>query len=137
MRADRKRSEGRGWEGTDSEGAGPGVRAERGGAGRRPWVGVARRCGPTGSASRGGAGRGQKVRGRGLEPPVKVVVDRRTPTWLKGGTSGKEPAYQCRRRDTGSIPGWGWSLEGGHGNALQYSCLENPMDRGAWRASGT
>ena len=33
-------------------------------------------------------------------------------------------------RDTGSIPGLGRSPEGGHGNPLQYSCLENPMDRG-------
>ena len=33
-------------------------------------------------------------------------------------------------RDTGSIPGLGRSSEGGHGNPLQYSCLENPMDRG-------
>ena len=34
----------------------------------------------------------------------------------------------------GLIPGSGRSLGGGHGNALQYSCLENPMDRGAWWA---
>jgi len=38
-------------------------------------------------------------------------------------------------RDTGSIPGLGRSPGGGHGNPLQYSCLENPMDRGAWRAT--
>ena len=37
-------------------------------------------------------------------------------------------------RDMGSIPGWGRSPGGGHGNPLQYLCLENPMDRGAWRA---
>ena len=36
--------------------------------------------------------------------------------------------------DAGSIPGLGRSPGGGHGNALQYSCLENPMDRGAWWA---
>ena len=36
-------------------------------------------------------------------------------------------------RDAGSIPGLGGSPGGGHGNALQYSCLENLMDRGAWR----
>ena len=36
-------------------------------------------------------------------------------------------------RDVGLIPGTGRSLEGGDGNPLQYSCLENPMDRGAWR----
>jgi len=50
-----------------------------------------------------------------------------------GGASGKEPAYQHRkcRFDSyiGKIPG------GGHGNSLQYSCLENLMDRGAWQAT--
>ena len=39
------------------------------------------------------------------------------------------------RGDVGSIPGPGRSLGGGNGNSLQYSCLENPMDRGAWRAT--
>ena len=38
-------------------------------------------------------------------------------------------------RDMGSIPGLGRSPGGGHGNPLQYSCLENPMDRGAWWAT--
>ena len=38
-------------------------------------------------------------------------------------------------RDTGSIPGLGRSPGEGNGNSLQYSCLENPMDRGAWRAT--
>jgi len=38
--------------------------------------------------------------------------------------------------DTGSIPGWGRSPGEGNGNPLQYSCLGNPMDRGAWRATG-
>ena len=37
-------------------------------------------------------------------------------------------------RDTGSIPGLGRS-GGGNGNTLQYSCLENPMDRAAWQAT--
>ena len=37
-------------------------------------------------------------------------------------------------RDLGLIPGLGRSPGGGHGNPLQYSCLENSMDRGAWRA---
>ena len=36
--------------------------------------------------------------------------------------------------DAGSVPGSGRSPEGGNGYPLQYSCLENPMDRGAWRA---
>ena len=38
-------------------------------------------------------------------------------------------------RDVGSIPGSGRSPGGGHSNPLQYSCLENPIDRGAWWAS--
>ena len=38
-------------------------------------------------------------------------------------------------REMGSIPGSGRSPCGEHGNPLQYSCLENPMDRGAWRAT--
>ena len=38
-------------------------------------------------------------------------------------------------RDMGSIPRLGRSPGGGHSNTLQYSCLENPMDRGAWRAT--
>ena len=37
--------------------------------------------------------------------------------------------------DLGLIPGVGKSLGGGNGNSLQYSCLENAMDRGAWRAT--
>ena len=37
--------------------------------------------------------------------------------------------------DPGSIPGSGRSLGGGHGNPLQYSCLENSMDRGAWQTT--
>ena len=38
-------------------------------------------------------------------------------------------------RDLGLIPGSGRSPGGGHGNPLQYSCLENPVDRGTWRAT--
>ena len=38
-------------------------------------------------------------------------------------------------RDTGSIPGSGKSTGGGHGNPLQFSSLESPMDRGAWWAT--
>ena len=37
--------------------------------------------------------------------------------------------------DLGLIPGLGKSLGGGNGNSLQYSCLENSMDRGVWRAT--
>ena len=45
---------------------------------------------------------------------------------------GKEST--CNVGDLGSIPRLGRSPRGGHGNPLQYSCLENPMDRGAWWA---
>ena len=45
------------------------------------------------------------------------------------------PAKAGDRRNKGSIPGSGRSSGRGHGNPLQYSCLENHMDRGAWRAS--
>ena len=41
----------------------------------------------------------------------------------------------CNAGDPGSIPGLGRSPGEGNGNPLQYSCLENPMDRGAWRAT--
>ena len=50
--------------------------------------------------------------------------------WL---LSGKESA--CNPRDLDSTPGLGRSPPGGHGNPLQYSYLENSMDRGAWRAT--
>ena len=45
------------------------------------------------------------------------------------------PANAVDIRDAGSNPGLGRSPGGGHGNPLQYSCLENPMDRGAWWAT--
>ena len=49
------------------------------------------------------------------------------------GASGNESACQCRSlRVAGSVPESGRSHGGEHGNPLQYSCLENPMDRGAW-----
>ena len=43
------------------------------------------------------------------------------------------PANAEYIRDAGLTPGLGRSPGGGHGNPLQYSCLENPMDRGAWQ----
>ena len=56
----------------------------------------------------------------------------RLPTWH----SGKESAWQCRRcKRQGLIPGLRRCPRVGNGNPLQYSCLENSMDRGAWRAT--
>ena len=51
-----------------------------------------------------------------------------------GGSESKVSAYNVG--DLGLIPGSGRSLGEGNGNPLQYSCLENCMDRGAWRATG-
>ena len=55
------------------------------------------------------------------------------------GASGKESVCQCRRRKrlAGSIPRSGRSTGAGQGSPLQYSCLENPMDRGAWSSVGS
>ena len=56
-------------------------------------------------------------------------MDLGLPRWL----SGKEPTCQCKtHKRCQSGPGQGRCPGGGHGNPLQYSCLEKPMDRGAW-----
>ena len=63
--------------------------------------------------------------------------------WLVKDTQGFQvavvvknlPANAGDRRDEDSVPGSGRSPGGGHGNPLQYSCLENPMDREAWWAT--
>ena len=59
------------------------------------------------------------------------------PYWgLPGDSSGKEPVCQCRCvRDVSLTPGLGRCPGAGHDNPLQYSCLVNPMDRGAWWAT--
>ena len=58
-----------------------------------------------------------------------------TPVFLgfSGGSDGKESA--CNAGDLGSVPGSGRSTGRGHGNPLQYSCLENPTNREAWQAT--
>jgi len=68
--------------------------------------------------------RGMKKKKKG----VNTIYNRGFP----GDSDGKEP---CNAGHPGSIPGWGRSLREGNGNPLQYSCLENSMDRGAWRAT--
>ena len=50
-----------------------------------------------------------------------------------GGSDGKESTSNAG--DLGSIPGLQISPGGGHGNPLQDSCLENPLNRGAWKAT--
>ena len=55
---------------------------------------------------------------------------------FSGGSVDKESAGDAGdAEDTGLIPGSGRSPGGGHGNLLQYSCLENPKGRGTWRAA--
>ena len=66
------------------------------------------------------------VRANGQESCVN-----RMETWFnKYGLEGKASA--CNAGDPGLIPGSGRSSGEGNGDPLQYSCLENPMDRGAW-----
>ena len=60
---------------------------------------------------------------------LRTTVIDGLPRWL----GGKESA--CQAGDAGLIPGLGRSPGEGNGNPLQYSCLENPMDRGAWLAA--
>ena len=64
---------------------------------------------------------------RGHTPPSALI------TGFSGGSVGKNPPTSAG--DGGLILGLGRSLGGGNGNPLQYSCLGNPMDRGAWRVT--
>ena len=63
-----------------------------------------------------------------------VYIYTHTHIWgSPGGSDGKESA--CNAGDLGSIHGSGRCPGKGNGNPLQYSCLENPMDRGAWQTT--
>ena len=64
---------------------------------------------------------------------VRVYICTTSSLGLSGGSDCKESA--CNGGVLGLIPGLGRFPRGGHGNPLQYSCLENPMDRGAWQAT--
>ena len=70
-----------------------------------------------------------RVAGQTLRTGLITVGGGRLP-WK---VSGKESA--CNAGDLGSIPGLGRSSGEGNGNPLQYSCLENTMDRGAWKVT--
>ena len=61
----------------------------------------------------------------------------KTSAWgFPGGSLGKESSCNAGdTEDTSLVPGLGRSPRGGHGNPLQYSCLEDSMDRGDWRAT--
>ena len=63
---------------------------------------------------------------------ISSITTSGLPQWF----SGKESMGSVRdARDAGSIPGSGRSPGGWHGNPLQYSCWENPVDRGAWQTT--
>ena len=62
-----------------------------------------------------------------------VFTDSMSAMGFPDSSDGKESA--CNAEDLGLISGLGRSPAGGHGNPLQYSCLENPMDRGGWQAT--
>ena len=64
-----------------------------------------------------------------LHTSTAAIWGSELPWWL----SGKESA--CSAGELGSVPGLGRSLGGGNGNPLQYSCLRNPVDRGAWQGT--
>ena len=81
----------------------------------------------------------RRHRRHGFDPWVGKIHWRRdrlpTPVFLgfPCGSVGKEST--CNAGEPGSIPGWGRSPEEGNDYPLQYACLENSMDRGAWKAT--
>ena len=71
-----------------------------------------------------------------LSGPKEKGMSNAGSTCFPGGAVKKNmPANAGDATEVGSIPGLGRSPGGGHGNPFQYSCLGNPMDRGAWRAT--
>ena len=75
-----------------------------------------------------------QVQSMGQEDPLeKEMATHSSILGFLGGSDGKESAPNAG--DLGSIPGSGRSLGGGYGNMLQYSCLEDVMDRRAWWAT--
>ena len=68
-----------------------------------------------------------------MQSKYKTKYDHPNKHWLP--TWGSLPSNTGDVRDMGSIPGSGRSPGEGHGNSLQYSCLENLKDRGAWWAT--
>ena len=69
----------------------------------------------------------------GAQPKKKVLCQQMLLWAFPDDSDGKEST--CNVGDLGLIPGLGRSPGGGYGNPLQYSCLENPMNRGAWWAT--
>ena len=88
-----------------------------------------------------GKGNGYPLQYSGLENSMDCIVRGVTKSRTQlgdfhihaGGSYDKEST--CNMGDLGSFTGLGRSPGGGHSNPFQYPCLENPMDRGAWRAT--
>ena len=78
------------------------------------------------TGQKGEGGRNWEIR---VDIYMLLCVKQGLPRWL----GGKESCQAGDAGDSGSIPGSGRSSEGGNGNPLQYSCLENSMDSEAWR----
>ena len=76
----------------------------------------------------------ESKRGHSIWNP-DLLQNLKSSDFLGGAVIKNPPAKAGDTRDMGSIPGWGRSPGGGNGNPLQHSCLENSMDRGAWRAT--
>ena len=79
-----------------------------------------------------GEEKGYPLQYSGLENSMDCMVHGVPKGGFPHSSVGKESA--CSTGDLGSTPGLGRSPGEGNGNPLQYSCLENPMDRGAWQA---
>ena len=77
--------------------------------------------------------RGSLLPPRATHPHQAIAAIHTACNYFPGGSDGKESA--CNAGDPGLIPRSGRFPAGGHGNPLQYPCLENPMDRGAWWAA--
>ena len=72
---------------------------------------------------------------QGSKASVLILQGRMGGDFPSGSVVKKLPANAGDTRDMDLTPGLGRSPGGGNGNPLQYSCLENSMDRGAWRAA--
>ena len=69
------------------------------------------------------------------EYPKSVFARRTRSSWAGFPDGSVVKSSPANAGDEGLTPGSGRSPEGGHDNPLQYSCLENPVDRGAWQAT--
>ena len=94
-----------------------------------PWPGIKPRCLALGAQSLSHWTTRKSLQ-RPLPPPFKII-------YLFWGFPGRSEvkASASNAGDPGSIPGSGRPPGEGNGNPLQYSCLENPMDRGDWQAT--